>query len=138
MDDRKLIFSFTKKDFKIDWFHGTGAGGQHRNKHQNCCRIKHIETGMTETGQNHKERSRNQKEAFRRLVDRIIEHYLQKESRDRYMSTEVVRTYNEPDNRVKDHASGEQIQYTDLDKKFGELVEARLHSKMVKKYGSTD
>jgi len=40
---------YTKKDFKIDWYSGSGAGGQHRNKHQNCCRIIHIESGFSET-----------------------------------------------------------------------------------------
>jgi len=29
-------------DFKVEWYSGTGAGGQHRNKHQNSVRLTHI------------------------------------------------------------------------------------------------
>lgn len=64
---KKLLFSITKKDFTITWFSGTGAGGQHRNKHQNCCRIKHNDSGVIGTGQSHKERRANQLEAFKSL-----------------------------------------------------------------------
>lgn len=131
---RELLFSLTKKDFRLDWYSGTGAGGQHRNKHQNCCRITHIETGMMETGQNHKERARNQKEAFAKLTKRVIAHYVKEEKRDRFGNPEVIRTYHEPDNRVKDHASGQEIRYTDLAKKFDELITARLREKVMKTY----
>lgn len=37
--------------FRIEWFSGTGAGGQFRNKHQNSCRVIHIPTGISETRQ---------------------------------------------------------------------------------------
>lgn len=65
---KELLFSITKKDFKINWFSGTGAGGQHRNKHQNCIRLTHIESGVTVTGQSNRERSTNQREAINNLV----------------------------------------------------------------------
>lgn len=116
---------FTKKDFRIDWFSGSGAGGQHRNKHQNCCRITHLATGMVEVGQNYRERSRNQRDAFQRLAQRVVAHYQREETRERFGNPETIRTYHEPDNRVKDKASGHVIPYKDLDKRFGELVEAR-------------
>lgn len=61
---KKLIFTLTKKDFEITWFSGSGAGGQHRNKHQNCCRIKHIATGILSTGQSQRDRQSNVREAF--------------------------------------------------------------------------
>ena len=66
---REPIFSITKKDFELTWFSGTGAGGQHRNKHQNCCRIKHVETGVLKTGQSNRTREANQKEAFLAIVN---------------------------------------------------------------------
>ena len=66
---RKLLFSITKKDFEISYFSGRGAGGQHRNKHKNCVRIKHQESGAIVTGQSHKERKANTKEALNNLVN---------------------------------------------------------------------
>jgi peptide chain release factor 1 len=66
---RELLFSVTKKDFEITYFSGSGAGGQYRNKHQNCCRIKHRETGLMATGQDERSKEQNTKNAFKRLVN---------------------------------------------------------------------
>ncbi len=65
---RQLLFSITKKDFIIKFFSGTGAGGQHRNKHQNCVRMIHKLSGVTATGQSNRSRSANIKEAFRGIT----------------------------------------------------------------------
>ena len=65
----ELLFSITKKDFKIDFFSGTGAGGQYRNKHQNCVRIHHVESGGIGTGQSNRNRSANIREALQSLVN---------------------------------------------------------------------
>lgn len=68
---KELLFSVTKKDFSITWFSGTGAGGQYRNKHQNCCRIIHSESGAMGTGQSQRDRVANQKEAFMNCVNSV-------------------------------------------------------------------
>ena len=65
---KELLFSVTKKDFDVTWFSGTGSGGQYRNKHQNCCRIVHKESGAIGTGQSQRDRLSNQKEAFNNVV----------------------------------------------------------------------
>jgi len=68
---KELLFSVTKKDFEVTWFSGTGAGGQYRNKHQNCCRIIHKESGSMGTGQSQRDRISNQKEAFNNCVNTL-------------------------------------------------------------------
>lgn len=112
---RELLWSRRKKDFRIDWFSGTGAGGQHRNKHQNCCRITDIETGLSVTGQAQRSRIANFRHAFRRLVDLLVEHYNTKKSercdRSIFGGGEQVRTYHELDDRVVDHATGKRYSY---------------------------
>jgi peptide chain release factor 1 len=65
---KELLFSITKKDFEIQYFSGTGAGGQHRNKHQNCVRLRHIESGAMATGQANRERLANLKDALQGLL----------------------------------------------------------------------
>lgn len=69
MSKGELLFSVTKKDLEITYFSGTGAGGQHRNKHQNCVRMHHPESGARTTGQSHRERSANEREAFKSLSE---------------------------------------------------------------------
>ena len=64
----ELILSITKKDFDIQYFSGTGAGGQHRNKHQNCVRMMHRDSGTSATGQSSKSRQSNLREAFTNII----------------------------------------------------------------------
>ena len=66
---KELLFSVTKKDLKLEYFSGTGAGGQKRNKTQNCCRCKHPASGAIGLCQEYRERDKNTKVAFRRMVD---------------------------------------------------------------------
>lgn len=65
---KRYLVSITKKDLEISYFSGTGAGGQHRNKHRNCVRIRHPESGAVATGQDHKSRRANIGEALTRLT----------------------------------------------------------------------
>lgn len=66
---KELLFSVSRKDLRIEWFSGTGAGGQYRNKHQNCVRIHHPESGAMVTGQSYRERPSNIREALNNLVN---------------------------------------------------------------------
>jgi protein subunit release factor A len=117
---------FTKKDFKVDWFSGTGAGGQHRNKHMNCCRITHIETGITTTGQTQRDRPSNQKDAFTKLVKLLIAHYTVTEVKD--INTEVIRNYHAERNEVLDKASRLRMSYKEVvdNCNIGPMIEARI------------
>lgn len=59
-----------ENDIRIEWFSGSGAGGQHRNKHQNCCRVIHEPTGIVEARQGRKRES-NLREAKAALLARL-------------------------------------------------------------------
>ena len=66
---RELLFSVTKKDFEINYFSGTGPGGQNRNKVQNCVRLRHPESGASSVGQSSRDRQENLREAFKNLIN---------------------------------------------------------------------
>lgn len=101
-----------KSDLKIEWYSGTGAGGQHRNKHQNSCRITHLPTGLIVTSQT---RSR-QNSLNAAMAD--LQHRLDYEYKRQYNNTiasdrkqqvgsgmrgDKIRTYRFQDDVVKDH-----------------------------------
>jgi len=65
---KKLLFRITKKDLNITFFSGHGAGGQNRNRHMNCVRLNHKDSGTMVTGQFHKEKRYNIKEALENLT----------------------------------------------------------------------
>lgn len=92
MAKRELIFSITKKDFDINFFSGTGAGGQHRNKHQNCVRMTHKESGTMSTGQSSRSRESNLKEAFRNISkSKTFNAWLKMETSERLLNGNSVR-----------------------------------------------
>ena len=117
----------------MDWFSGQGAGGQNRNKNQNCCRITHIPSGLSAVGQDHSKRVPNQRDAFNRLAAKLIEHYELRGTQERgERSNETIRTYHEPRNVVKDHASGfqQEYRYVVVDGEIGDMLEARRRELM--------
>lgn len=74
---KDLIFSVTRKDLNITYFSGQGAGGQHRNRHNNCVRINHSESGVTVQATEHRSLIQNKTLAFKRLVgDRVFRTWL--------------------------------------------------------------
>ena len=117
----------------MDWFSGQGAGGQKRNKTQNCCRITHIPSGLMAVGQDHAKRVPNQRDAFNRLAVKIIDHYdLRGKEKRGERSDETIRTYHEPRNVVKDHASGftQEYKYVVQDGEIADMLEARKRELM--------
>ena len=65
---KELVLSVTKDDFNISYFSGTGAGGQHRNKHMVSVRIMHRDSGAMATAQDSRSKELNLKEAFQRVI----------------------------------------------------------------------
>lgn len=112
---KELWWSRRKEDFRIEWFSGTGSGGQHRNKHQNCVKLFDKETGIMTIGQSQRSQKQNLKDAFQKMVKLLQEHYEsleKKEEAKRSTDKEIAtRTYHESDNRVTDHVTGKSYSY---------------------------
>jgi len=117
----------TKKYFRIEWFSGQGAGGQHRNKHQNCCRIIHIESGLKAQGTESRERVSNQRTAFNRLARLVVAYYMPEAEKARINATETIRNYHAVRNEVHDKASGLKRPYKMVvdGGDLSEMIEAR-------------
>jgi protein subunit release factor A len=66
---KELLFSITRKDFRIDTFRSGGKGGQNQNKRDTGVRITHLDSGAV--GESREERSQlqNKKNAFRRCIE---------------------------------------------------------------------
>lgn len=104
---------FNKKDYKVEYTRGTGAGGQHKNKVETCVTITHLPTGMKERCQDTRYKKKNYDIALERLNKRIenkaiLEKHnkLNEERRKAIENNGVIRTYNFQRNEVKDHKTG--------------------------------
>jgi peptide chain release factor 1 len=120
---------FNDNDFEIQWFSGTGPGGQHRNKTQNCCRVIHKPTGIRAHGTRSRSRDDNLTNAMKVCKARVMD-LLHKDTERYRAGEERVRTYHEPDNRVVDHASGETDTYKNvvLNGNIEKMIEARAQA----------
>lgn len=101
-----------KEHFRIEWFSGTGKGGQHKNKHANSCRVIHLPTGLKQEQQGRK-REVNKREAMRLLLIKLNKknynygHALLSETMKKQKGTgmrgDKIRTYRFQDGFVFDH-----------------------------------
>lgn len=116
---------FSKKDFYIEWYSGQGAGGQHRNRHKNCCRIVHIASGLKAVGTESRSAEQNKQAAFRTLAKRVIAYY--QVSNHVRAPSEVVRNYHAVRNEVHDKATGFKMTYKEVveDNNLGPMIEKR-------------
>lgn len=107
-----------ENDLKITWFSGTGKGGQHRNKHQNSCKVIHLPTGIVETRQG-RVRNTNLTEAKNAIQKRVNNYYSEiKTSKiTKYRKKQVGSgmrgdknfTYRFQDGIVKNHQNGKTM-----------------------------
>lgn len=66
---KTLIFSLTKKHFRVDTFRAGGKGGQNQDKRDTGVRITHIETGMSSECREERSQEQNKRRAFLRLSE---------------------------------------------------------------------
>lgn len=106
-----------ESDFRIEWYSGTGAGGQNRNKVKNSCRITHILSGITAIAQT-RDRSNSFNLAKETLIKRIqsaqTNLHNNKVAADRKqqigsgMRGDKIRTYRVQYDIVHDHLTGKK------------------------------
>ena len=105
-------YVISESDLKIEWYSGTGCGGQYRNKHQNSCRITHMPSGVVTTAQC-RSRKNSLDLAKAEIIKRVEETQnnkifnemssVRKEQVGSGMRGDKIRTYRFQDDSVKDH-----------------------------------
>lgn len=109
------------EDFAYRWFSGTGKGGQHRNKHQNCLEITHLPTGLkrSATGRSREANIRDASFALNKALDDIGQAYVNNQINDLRSSQigcgmrgDKRRTYRFQDDMVVDHENGKKVSCT--------------------------
>ena len=112
------------KDLAKRWHSGTGAGGQHRNKTQNCLELTHIPTGISVSADG-RSRKANEREALLLLERAVADHSAaahhhemdatrRHQAGDRSRSGERIRTWKLQDGIVHDHRNGRQARMRDI------------------------
>ena len=110
-------------------FSAGGKGGQHQNTANTGVRITHDATGLSAEARDSKSQYQNKKSAFRKLAKMVLAHYSQEDSKD-HTNDEVIRTYNEHHNYVRDEKSGKKFSYKHTVGKndISELVQTRMQA----------
>ena len=65
---KELLFSLTASDFEWDYFRGTGAGGQKKNKTSSAVRCRHLASGASGKAEDTRSQRENKKLAFARMA----------------------------------------------------------------------
>jgi hypothetical protein len=64
---KELLFSVTAKDCRWDYYRGSGAGGQKRNKTDSAVRCTHMASGAVGQAEDERSQHQNKRLAFARM-----------------------------------------------------------------------
>ena len=62
-----------ERDTEVDFFTGSGPGGQHRNRSRTGVRLRHRPSGLVVTATERRSQTRNLEAAFTRLARRLCD-----------------------------------------------------------------
>lgn len=105
-------------DFRVEWFSGSGAGGQHRNRHLNCARLIHIPSGLKQErqGRSREANYRDAMAALNAMLDerlrsgsKAVEDDVRRQQIGSGMRGDKRRTYRFQDDVVTDHITGRSM-----------------------------
>lgn len=134
--DDDINIELEEKDYRIDYYRASGAGGQHINKTESAVRITHFASGIVVQCQNDRSQHKNKATAFKMLQSRLYELELQKQqaAANATEKSEIgwghqIRSYVLfPYQQVKDTRSNEAFSNTEaiLDGDIKKLIEGVL------------
>ncbi|MGN1227815.1 MAG: peptide chain release factor 1 [Christensenellales bacterium] len=109
----EVEFEMNEKDFRIDTYRSSGAGGQHINKTDSAIRITHLPTGIVVACQDERSQFKNRDRAWSVMRSKLYDYYQGQKDREYAENrklqvgtgdrSEKIRTYNYPQSRITDH-----------------------------------
>ncbi|BDV43301.1 hydrolase [Geotalea uraniireducens] len=69
-----------ESDLRVEYYRGSGPGGQHRNVTESCVRIRHLPTGIVVQACEHRSQARNRELALARL-QQVLQRRQQRQKR---------------------------------------------------------
>jgi protein subunit release factor A len=85
------LVSVRKSDLRIDFYKGTGCGGQKKNKTSNCCRITHLDSGAVGKSEEGRSQRHNRDIAFKRMANTpIFQLWLKRKSHEAIHNEEQI------------------------------------------------
>jgi peptide chain release factor 1 len=118
IDPARPQVTLREQDLEIEWYSGTGAGGQHKNKKMCSCRITHVPTGIVATAQT-RERPNSYKLARADIESKVAKQQIalsdqkielaRKQQIGSGMRGDKIRTIRFQDDSAVDHRNGKRI-----------------------------
>lgn len=105
-------------DFRVEYYSGTGCGGQKRNKTQSCCRVIHVSTSIVEKreGRSRVNNYNDAKDAILKRLDdaerRVRSGIIASDRKEQVgsgMRSDKVLTMRFQDDQVIHHATGKSM-----------------------------